>query len=286
MQVKPSAAMRLFVVAIFAVGITVSVAYAAQAARPHHHGDGHHVNDTTTTTTTSTTTATTTTTTTPTTTNQTTATSQSLGSSTALTTGTVTVGGSWSCSGAVNITLLTVQNNGSGDAVKLRAGCTGTIGRIVVTGVRNGDGIKVQGGVHDLTIGGGIVACAGPSTDGTHQDGTQVMGGTNITFNRVVFDCYGPAGGGNFFVQQAGSGGKPTSVVCVHCALGPHRSRTHNLNLGPSVSSGARDTLICKSGASAFYASGATSPVNVNNILAPSGDARCSSTTTLQAWTG
>jgi len=273
MQVTPSAAMRLLVVAIFAVGITVSVAYAAQAARPHHHGDGRH--DTTTTTTT-----------TPSTTNQTAATSESLGASTALTTGTVSVSGNWSCSSAVNITLLTVNNNGSGDAVKLRAGCTGTIGRIVVTGVRNGDGIKVQGGVHDLTINGGIVQCAGPSTDGTHQDGTQVMGGTNITYRNLVIDCYGPAGGGNFFVQQAGSGGAPRNVICDHCALGPHRASTHNVNLGPSYSSGVRNSLVCRSGASAFYASGATSPVNVNNTFPSSGDARCSSTTALQAWAG
>lgn len=197
--------------------------------------------------------------------------------------GDVTADTHWTCSGPVDIGTLTVTNHGSGDAVTLAAGCTGTIDNVQISGMVNGDGIKVQGGVHDLTIGGGLVQCAGPSTDGTHQDGTQVMGGTNITFNRVVFDCYGPAGGGNVFIQQAGSQ-TPSGVTCVHCALGPNRGSTHNLNLGPSVNSGAQDSLVCQSGASEYFASGATNPVNTNNTYTAAGDPNCADTASLQAW--
>jgi hypothetical protein len=196
------------------------------------------------------------------------------------TTGSVTADGHWTCSSPVKIDQLTITNHGSGDAVTLKWGCTGTIARVNVTGVVNGDGIKVQAGVHDLTIGGGVVACAGRSTDGTHQDGTQVMGGTNITFNHVVFDCYG-GGGGNLFIQQAGRE-TPTNVVCVHCTLGPNHP--NNNNLGPSVRSGARDSLVCKSRNPAYRDPGATSPVNVGNDYAKAGDRRCASTAALAAW--
>jgi hypothetical protein len=196
------------------------------------------------------------------------------------TTGTVSADGHWTCSSPVAIDQLTVTNHGYGDAVTLRAGCTGTIAHVNVTGVVNGDGIKVQGGVHDLTIGGGVVACAGRSTDGTHQDGTQVMGGTNILFRNVVFDCYG-GGGGNLFIQQAG-GQTPTNVVCVHCTLGPNHP--NNINLGPSVRSGARDSLVCKTRNPAYRDPGATNPVNVGNVYAKSGDPRCTSTAALAAW--
>jgi hypothetical protein len=280
MQVKPSAAMRLLIVAIFAVGLSVPVGYAAgiPSKRPHHHYGDHHGDHHGDGTTTSSTTTTSTTTTTKTTTSTTASRSRQVSP----VSGTISVSGSWSCSSAVNITSLTVKNNGSGDAVKLRAGCTGTIGKIAVTGVRNGDGIKVQGGVHDLTIGGGYVQCAGPSTDGTHQDGTQVMGGKNILYKNLVIDCYG-GGGGNLFIQRAG-GETPTNVICDHCALGPHHP--NNINLGPSVSSGARNSLVCKTRNTPYRAPGATKPVNVNNIYAASGDARCSSMSTLQSFAG
>jgi hypothetical protein len=269
MNVKLSALLGV----VLAVGLSVPVASGALMDRPHHHHHGdHHGNGGTTTSTTTTTTSTTTTSS-----NQ-----SSKKKPPPPTTGAVTVDGNWTCKGQVNITTLTVTNHGSGDAVKLSAGCTGTIGRIAVTGVRNGDGIKVQGGVHDLTIGGGYVQCAGASTNGTHQDGTQVMGGRNITYKNLVIDCYG-GGGGNLFIQRAG-GETPTNVICDHCALGPHHP--NNINLGPSVSSGARNSLVCKSRNPAFRDPGASSPVNVNNTYATSGDARCASTKTLQAWAG
>jgi hypothetical protein len=259
-------ARNLLVFAVVALGLSVPVAYAARhPKRPHHH---RHHNRTTTTTTTTTATTTTGQSTTP----------QSKPKPT--TTGTVTADGSWTCSGPVNIDSLTVTNHGSGDAVKLRGGCTGRIGRIAVTGVRNGDGIKVQGGVHDLTIEGGYVQCAGPSSNGTHQDGTQVMGGKNILYRNLVIDCYG-GGGGNLFIQRAG-GETPTNVICDHCALGPRHP--NNINLGPSVSSGARNSLVCKTRNTPYRAPGATSPVNVNNTRAASGDARCASTKSLETW--
>ena len=172
--------------------------------------------------------------------------------------------GNWRCESNVNYELVQVHSDGSGDAVRLSAGCTGRIGRLEVDGVRNGDGIKVQNSgnvAHDLTIESGFVSCVGPSTDGTHQDGLQAMGGTNITFRRFVFDCYG-GGGGNYFVQRAGGGATtPTNIVCDGCAFGPRHP--NNVNLGNSVGSGARNSLICEptSGRNPFMTdSGAPQP--------------------------
>lgn len=200
------------------------------------------------------------------------------------------VNGNWTCNRSVNYSLVRVTSSGSGDAVRLASGCTGHIGRLEVSGARNGDGIKIQNGdtnaAHDLTIDGGYVSCSGASTDGTHQDGIQGMGGRNIIFRNFVFDCYG-GGGGNYFIQRAGSGATtPTNIVCDHCALGPRHP--NNVNLGTSVGAGVRNSLICSptSGRNPFMAdSGAQQVVNENNTIVPSNDPRCATLDTLIAET-
>lgn len=204
---------------------------------------------------------------------------------------TLAVDGSWTCDRAVDYDVVTVTNHGSGDAVRLASGCTGRIGRLEVSGVVNGDAIKIQNAdanaAHDLTIQSGYASCAGPSTDGTHQDGVQGMGGSNITFQNFVFDCYG-GGGGNFFIQRAGSGATtPTNIVCDGCALGPRHP--NNVNLGTSVGAGVRNSLICRplSGRSPFQTdSGAQQVVNENNTVVPSNDPRCATLDSLRAATG
>lgn len=204
---------------------------------------------------------------------------------------TLAVDGSWTCNKSVDYDLVQVTNHGSGDAVRLASGCTGRIGRLEVSGVVNGDAIKIQNAdsnaAHDLVIEGGYASCAGPSTDGTHQDGVQGMGGSNITFQNFVFDCYG-GGGGNFFIQRAGSGATtPTNIVCDGCALGPRHP--NNVNLGTSVGAGVRNSLVCQplSGRNWFQTdSGTQQPVNENNTVVPSSDPRCASLDSLRAATG
>jgi hypothetical protein len=169
--------------------------------------------------------------------------------------------------------------NPPGNGIGLWPPCTGTIDRIEVSGVRNGDGIKVhdpgQGDVHDLVIGGGFVRCAGSSTNGTHQDGIQAMGGVNILMRNLVFDCYG-GGGGNYFIKNAVGPRLPTDVVCDHCAFGPRHPNV--VRIESSIRSGMRNTLICRSQSRrqpVVILSEAQSPVNTGNIEAPLGDPRC-----------
>jgi hypothetical protein len=198
--------------------------------------------------------------------------------------GTLIVNGNWRCIRAVDYDLVRVTSTGSGDGVQLSTGCTGRIGRLEVTGVRNGDGIKVQNAstnaAHDLVIGSGIVSCSGPSTNGTHQDGIQAMGGRNILFRNLVIDCYG-GGGGNWFVNRGGGGATtPTNIRCEHCALGPRHP--NQINGATSIGSGVHDSLICRpsSGRNPF----AGVQVNTGNILVSANDPRCANVETLEAW--
>jgi hypothetical protein len=154
----------------------------------------------------------------------------------------------WTCDGPVKLDSVTVTIDASSsarDAVHLRPGCTGTIGRLVVT-QSIGDGVKVAEGVHDLTIGGGSVRCLAKGPD-LHQDGIQVMGGSHITFRGLTVDC-GRAGerliNSNLFIRQAGkSVNPPTDVVCVDCAFGG--GAAHTVNIQASLRSGVEDSTIC-----------------------------------------
>ena len=187
--------------------------------------------------------------------------------------------GQWTCNGPVDLDLVKITStNGSADALRLGAGCTGTIRRIELEGPM-ADGIKIQNGssnaAHDLVIGGGYVSC-GPAAAGVHQDGMQGMGGRNVVFRNLVIDCLG-GGGGNFFPAKGGSGATtPTNIVCEHCALGP--KHPNNVQIQESVNSGIRNSLICRpqSGRDAVQI-GPNTPgaVNTNNLVVPSSDARC-----------
>jgi len=196
----------------------------------------------------------------------------------------------WTCNRTVDLDLVTITTP-PGDGLRIGADCTGRIKQLIVTGVRNGDGVKIQnaGVAQNLTIGtlgvGSQVSASGASTNGTHQDCLQAMGGRNITFVAVAWDCYG-GGGGNVFIQRGGGGAStPTDIVCVRCAIGPHHPNA--VNLGRSVGSGLRDSLICRplSGRNPFMAdSGAQSAVNVGNLVVAASDPRCSNVETLLAW--
>ena len=66
----------------------------------------------------------------------------------------------WTCKQKVDLDLVqvTIPRGAREDAVHLRPGCTGRIGKLVVV-QRSGDGVKVAEGVHDLVVGGGSIRC-------------------------------------------------------------------------------------------------------------------------------
>ena len=188
----------------------------------------------------------------------------------------------------MNLDLVKItMNDGTRDALVLAPGCTGVIRRIEVEG-RMADGIKVQNSspnaAHDLQILGGYVVC-GPAASGVHQDGMQAMGGRNILFRNLVIDCLG-GGGGNFFPARGGSGATtPTNIVCDHCAFGPRHP--NNVQIQTSSTSGIRNSLVCRpnSGRDAIMiGSSASQPVQTNNLVVASNDARCATSAALRSW--
>lgn len=181
------------------------------------------------------------------------------------------------CTGAVDISLLKVtENSGTGakDGVVLGKGCTGNIGSIQVD-MWTGDGIKVQNSApvaHDLTIGGGYVVCHDKSPI-LHQDGIQVMGGTNILFSGLAIHCGRPDAtfvDADFFVNKGGAGDStPTNIICDGCTLGG--GAAHTVNLGESLRSGVRNSCLepdkTRFGGSFDLTGGAVEPVNENNVF-------------------
>jgi hypothetical protein len=179
----------------------------------------------------------------------------------------------WTCDGPVNLDSVTVTIDASSaarDAVHLRDGCTGRIGRLVVT-QSVGDAVKVAQGAHDLTIGGGSIRCLakGPNL---HQDGIQVMGGARITFQGLSVDC-GRAGerliNSNLFIRQSGKSTEPpTDVVCADCAFGA--GAAHTVNIQTSVRSGVENSTLCTAKypkLTLTVGAGAVDPVTVGNTV-------------------
>ncbi len=183
-------------------------------------------------------------------------------------------GSSWKCSHHVDLDLVKVTDPPD-DAVQLGAGCSGTIRRLEVD-TSTEDGVKIRNvpnAAHDLTILGGYVHCH-DLTPGVHQDAVQAMGGHDITFWGLEFNCLLNS---NFFVNRAGAGaGVPTSIVCEGCKFGPHASTTVRVDV--SVSSGARNSQACvgRNTRDAFYFSNAArDPVDQGNITLPRSDPYC-----------
>jgi hypothetical protein len=180
---------------------------------------------------------------------------------------------SWTCRGPVNLDLVRVtMRTGGGDAIYLREGCTGRIGRIEVqTWVA--DGLKInapQPVARDLVIEGGYIRCYG-KREGVHQDGVQAMAGTRITLRNLEINCNSTPNAQLFI--NAANGGNPTDVVCEGCTLG--KGGAHSLLVMNSTRSGARNSVICEARYHDIRIEGATSPVNVNNTVVPTSDPRC-----------
>jgi len=192
-------------------------------------------------------------------------------------TGSVTlVDKTWVCSGPVSLDSVNVTITGvSKDAVYLRSGCTGRIGTLNVVQY-HGDGVHVNNGAHDLVIGGGTIRCFSHD-QGKHQDGIQVMGGTNIEFDNLDVGCYSANNSQVWINAGAGGNGTPTDVIFKG---GRFQGYSANGQYGPggsygiavvnSIGSGAIGATICPNAhpQRAFYiGSGAINPVNLGNVL-------------------
>jgi hypothetical protein len=153
----------------------------------------------------------------------------------------------WTCTQKVDLDLVqvTIPRGKREDAVHLRFGCTGRIGRLVVV-QRSGDGVKVAEGVHDLVIGGGSIRCLSKAP-GFHQDGIQVMGGARITFRELKVSCGRRDErliNSNLFINQGGrSRLPPRDVVCESCSFGGWAA--HTVSVQASVDSGVTGSTLC-----------------------------------------
>ena len=153
----------------------------------------------------------------------------------------------WTCNEKVDLDLVEVKIGPGAreDAVHLRPGCTGRIGKLVVV-QRSGDGVKVAEGVHDLTVGGGSIRCLAKAPR-FHQDGIQVMGGAHITFRDLKISCGRRDArlvNSNLFIKQGGKSlHPPTDVVCESCTFGGWAA--HTVSVQTSVRSGVTGSTLC-----------------------------------------
>jgi len=280
----PAAAV-LFIVAAFVL-LAGAAAARVTTSGDHHcrrHDDCKNAVATTTTTTTAATTATATTATATTKTTKTTKTKKGSNNASTPTTlsGSITlVDKPFVCSGPVHLASVTVTiRNVSDDAVLLRGGCTGTIGKLTVVQY-HGDGIKV-GAATNLAINGGSVRCYGHDA-GKHQDGVQVLGGTNVTFDNFDVGCYS-ANNSQVWINNgngSGPGGTPTNVVFRggrfqgyfnHGQYGP--GGAYGVAIVDSVGSGVVNATICPNAhpVHALYVAGsAKSPVTTGTKVVAS----------------
>jgi len=180
----------------------------------------------------------------------------------------------WVCNGPVALESVTVTIlNVSKDAVYLRSGCTGSIGRIDIVQYR-GDGIHLNNGAHDLVIGGGTIRCYAHDPL-KHQDGIQVMGGTRVTFRNMDVGCYSANNSQVWINAGAGGNGTPTDIVFeggrfqgyyANGQYGP--GGAYGIAIVNSIRSGARGATICPNAhprRMLYLSQSAIEPVDVAN---------------------
>lgn len=184
----------------------------------------------------------------------------------------------WVCSGPVNLDSVTVTMNadatgplqgaGNTDAVHIHSGCTGRIGKLTVVQYL-GDGIKVGQGAHDIVVEGGSVRCYGHAP-GKHQDGVQVMGGSNILFKQLDVQCQTANNAAFFLNQGTNSSQAPSGVICDACVLS---GGGITVRIYHSVGSGVRNSVIVAGHLSPLRIDkvSAVNPVDVNNTILPTG---------------
>lgn len=174
----------------------------------------------------------------------------------------------WHCTGKQKHTQVDVQIKKAAqklDAIHLDAGCTGSI-RIAVD-TDSGDGVKVHGGAHDLTV-FGYISCTAKHGN-VHQDGVQAMGGTDVTFKWIKVNCPTGNNGGLYVNGGRHNRSVPTRILCSHCALYEGNA---SINIGPnSKESGARFSTFRTNRTKASprncarIQAGALAPVNLSN---------------------
>ncbi len=178
------------------------------------------------------------------------------------------VGVPYTCKGPVD----NVRVVGSGESnvalVNLAAGCTGTISLDVTVTPGGGDGVKVQAGAHDLVVGPSRVICQPGVPAGSHQDGVQVQGGSNVTFQGLVVSCPSSPGAAAFYIDGKDFPGI-SNVTCDGCDL-THRVMGA-LFTAPAPGSGVRNSRIHQGTetTNAYYEITGPGAIDENNTLVP-----------------
>lgn len=154
-----------------------------------------------------------------------------------------TVGTGYTCNGPVNnlrIVGTLHGNTGVPAVINLASGCTGSLSFDITVDGRGDDGVKVQGGAHDLNIGPSRIVC-GPTTSQNHQDGVQVQGGNNVVFHNLTVSCPNSAGAGAFYIDGKDFGGI-NGVICDGCNL--RHYVIPYIFTGPASNSGVRNSVL------------------------------------------
>jgi len=154
------------------------------------------------------------------------------------------------------------MTSGNKVAIVLTSGCTGTIKSVhVVTSAS--DGIHVNMGAHDVTVGGGSIVCNGHAP-GAQQDGVQVMAGSNVTLSKLTINCP-TANNADLYVNWSGSKNttQPVNIMCTGCYL--YGTQSSSAFVGAhSSQSGLKNSTICPS-RYFTYRKNSTSTVDVSN---------------------
>jgi hypothetical protein len=181
------------------------------------------------------------------------------------------VGVPYTCDGPVNGVRVVGTGAHARSLVNIAAGCTGTLSFDIHVTSGGGDGVKVQPGAHDLTIGPSRIVCDRLIDTSFHQDGVQVQGGSNVTFNGLSIICPYVTGQGaaGFYIDGKDFSGI-SNVVCDGCNL--EHWHYGAMFTGPAPGSGVRNSIIHQGGLTHGYFEKVGDPfglVDENNVLAP-----------------
>ncbi len=153
------------------------------------------------------------------------------------------VGVPYTCDGPVQGVRVVGTGSDARSLVNLAAGCTGTISFDIHVTSGGGDGVKVQPGVHDLTVGPSRIVCDRLTDTSFHQDGVQVQGGSNVLFSGLSVVCPYVSGQGaaGFYIDGKDFSGI-SNVVCDGCDL--EHLHYGAMFTGPAPGSGVRNSII------------------------------------------
>ena len=149
----------------------------------------------------------------------------------------------YTCNGPVDG--LRVVGTGSDDRalVDLAAGCTGTLSLDIHVTSGGGDGVKVQAGVHDLTIGPSRIVCDRLDRHVVPPGRRAGAGRPNVTVQRPQhrLPLRDGAGAAGFYIDGKDFSGI-SDVVCDGCNL--EHLHYGAMFTGPAPGSGVRNSII------------------------------------------